>query len=328
MAVTADLSATLGRKTDGWTSSLVLADGGEKTLAVANEHLSGKAAVAPRQFTYSVAGKPFKAWVVDPREGKAAGPAIVSVYGGSVQGEAPPSSAGTARLPAPGSVTIESGQLLAAEGYAVIYPSLPIKAGADSDIMQALADHAVAAVDALVAEGVVDTNRVGILGHSFGGYSTAAILAKRSDRFKAAVAHAGSYDELANYGSRAFLEGASEDGREEALTIRSIEAGQIRLKQPPWQALDAYVRNSPFFHVEKIDTPMLILHGDLDRQVVSYTGAERMYSALVRAGKKPTLVRYWGEGHIAASEGAIRDQWSRVKTWFGHYLRGDPPEAR
>jgi dipeptidyl aminopeptidase/acylaminoacyl peptidase len=321
--VTADLGATLGRKTDGWTSSLVLAGAGERTLALANRHLSDKAVIAPRRFTYSVAGKPFKAWVVDPRGGKAAGPAIVSVYGGRVLGDVPPGDAGTTEPPPPSSVLIESGQLLAGEGYAVIYPSLPIRAGADSDVMQALADHAVAAVDALAAEGVVDANRVGIMGHSFGGYSTAAILARRSDRFKAAVAHAGSFDEIASYGARAFLEGASEDGREEPLTIRFAEAGQIRLKQPPWQALDAYVRNSPFFHVEKIDTPLLMLHGDVDRQGVWYTGAERMYSALVRAGKKPTLVRYWGEGHVAASEAAIRDQWSRVKKWFGHYLRGE-----
>jgi dipeptidyl aminopeptidase/acylaminoacyl peptidase len=70
-----------------------------------------------------------------------------------------------------------------------------------------------------------------------------------------------------------------------------------------------------------MDTPLLMLAGDLDIAATSLAGAMRMYNALVRAGKQPVLARYWGEGHVAASPAAMRDQWQRVSTWFDHYLK-------
>jgi dipeptidyl aminopeptidase/acylaminoacyl peptidase len=213
-----------------------------------------------------------------------------------------------------------SAQLLATQGYAVIYPSLPIQPGAESDIPAALAEHAVAAVDALAGEGVVDPARIGLIGHSFGGHSVASILAKRSDRFRAGVARAGMYDPVHGYGVQSFLEGVRLDGREQALSIPQTEAGQLQLNQPPWKALEPYVRNSPFFQVESINAPLLMLHGDLDRSIVDIAGADRMYSALVRAGKTTALVRYWGEGHLSASQASIRDEWARITAWFAHYL--------
>src|SRR3569833_356498 len=101
-----------------------------------------------------------------------------------------------------------------------------------------------------------------------------------------------------------------------------VEDGQIELGQPFWKAPDAYRYNSPIFAVENIDAPLLLLHGDLDMGITGLPGAERMYNALLRAGKTTTLVRYWGQGHVAQSAPAIRDQWSRIETWFDHYLRG------
>ncbi len=71
----------------------------------------------------------------------------------------------------------------------------------------------------------------------------------------------------------------------------------------------------------KLDAPLLILHGDMDIGPTSFMGAARMYAALVRAGKKPTLVRYWGEGHVVRSEAGVRDQWSRISEWFKAHLK-------
>jgi dipeptidyl aminopeptidase/acylaminoacyl peptidase len=53
------------------------------------------------------------------------------------------------------------------------------------------------------------------------------------------------------------------------------------------------------------------------------SGAMRMYNAMVRAGKTTALVHYWGQGHVAQSASAIRDQWSRITAWFYHYLKAD-----
>jgi dipeptidyl aminopeptidase/acylaminoacyl peptidase len=207
-----------------------------------------------------------------------------------------------------------SGQLLAAQGYAVIYPSLPLGRGDASDLKQALADEAVAAVDALVTEGLVDPKRVGVMGQSFGGFSTASILAARSDRFRAGVALAGIYDWAYAYGNLTPERWLADDGR----TAFGFPAkGQQGLEAPFWRAREAYARTSPIYSVERMDAPLMILHGDLDD---AYFDAARMYNALARAGKQPVLVRYWGEGHVALSESAMRDQWNRIQSWFALYL--------
>lgn len=327
VAVSRDLRTGVVRKTSGWRSALSFADEPEREFAATNAHLKAKAVIAPRQFTYSVGGTPFKAWVVDPRGGRSPGPAVVSVYGGTVRGDNPPSEAGATLPPPPNALPVLSAQLLAAQGYAVVYPSLPVEPGTTSDIPAAFAEHAAAAVDSLAAEGVVDPARVGLIGHSFGGYTVASILTKRSDRFKAGVALAGMYDPVHGYGVRSFIDGARLDGREQALSIPYMEASQLQLEAPPWKALDAYARNSPFLQVESINAPLLMLHGDLDRSNVDIAGADRMHSALLRAGKTTALVRYWGEGHVAAARESIRDQWARITAWFGHYLLDRPVRA-
>jgi dipeptidyl aminopeptidase/acylaminoacyl peptidase len=184
-----------------------------------------------------------------------------------------------------------------------------------------LADAVVAAVDAAVATGRVDAKRVGIMGQSYGGYSTAAILTKRSDRFAAGVSLAGIYDFFHAYGNRPLPMVFSDELLNIALA-KITEGGQGQLGKPFWLARDAYVRNSPIFHVETLDTPLLMLHGDFDIGSTDLYGAERMYTALSRAGKAPTLIHYWGEGHVAQSGVAMRDQWMRIKIWFDHHLKG------
>src|SRR5690606_17276591 len=118
--------------------------------------LAGRAVAALERFTYASGGKQLTGWVLMPPNTKTSEPlpAVVSVYGGTVWGaEPPPLARPTVQLPQ------FSGQLLAAQGYAVIYPSTPLEAGATSDTMATLAQHAIAAVDALAGKGVVDPKR-------------------------------------------------------------------------------------------------------------------------------------------------------------------------
>jgi dipeptidyl aminopeptidase/acylaminoacyl peptidase len=311
-----DLLATVSKIADGWTSSLVLNDGGERTLAAVNEALRDKPVAPAEMFTYTVDGQTLTGWVVTPPGARPGTPlpAVVSVYGGVVFGPETP------WLVKPGEMPNFSSQLWAAQGFAVIYPSTPLGAGADTDVMGTLANQVVAAVDALAAKGVVDARRVGVTGQSFGGFSTAAILAKRSDRFRAGVAMAGVYDWQWGYGLRSQAQTLTDDGSDRPFETEMIETGQIRLAKPFWNDPAPYIRNSPIFQVENINAPLLLLHGDLDMAMTGLQGAERMYHALVRAGKKPTLVRYWGEGHVAQSAWAIRDQHMRMMTWFKAYL--------
>lgn len=319
LADSPDLRSTVYRIHDNWVTRLVLRNeqSAERSLGEANTELSARAVAPVERFTYNSGGKQLIGWVVKPPNAQPGQPlpAVVSVYGGTVWGAEPPSSAGpTIHMPQ------FSGQLLAAHGYAVIYPSTPLEPGATSDAMATLAQHVIAAVDALAGKGVVDPKRVGVLGQSFGGYSTAAILAARSDRFAAGIAMAGVYGWIHSYGMPSQAQLLTPDGRDQSLEIKVVEAGQIQLQKPFWEDPEPYIRNSPIFHVEKIDAPLLMLQGDLDFGVTGLAGAMRMYNALIRAGKKPALVRYWGEGHVFHSEWAIRDQWSRILTWFDAYL--------
>ena len=315
IATTSDQLGTLSRSDEGWSSSLLLNDRGERVVLTVNAALKDRAEAQVKAFHFTYEGKKLNGWVVLPPETKPGSrlPAVISVYGGTVYGAEPAAQAKA-------EISIFSGQLLAAQGYAVVYPSTPLGQGANSDVMGTLAGELVAAIDALAADGIVDPKRVGVIGQSFGGFSTAAVLAKRSDRFRAGIAMAGIYDWMFGYGLVSVGHMFSSNGDIYTPEIKMIENGQIQLQKPFWEASDAYRRNSPIFDIQNIHSPLLFLHGDLDFATTGLPGAMRMYNAMVRAGKTTALVRYWGQGHVAESASAVRDQWARITTWFGHYL--------
>jgi acetyl esterase/lipase len=321
----------------GWSPNLASAavefvTGWSQDLSVVGDHHGGVAALNPawrdrpagsvRRLRYQAGGREVTGWVVLPPY-YAGGrlPALVWIYGGQVLGDAPPVEA----APGGGPTPVFDGQLWAARGYAVIYPSTPIRPGAENDVPAALADAAVAAVDAAAASGWVDPGRVGLIGHSFGGYSTAAVLARRSDRFRAAIAMSGIYDFTEAWGARAPSDSLIETNGHGDLSETKVfvENGQIGLTAPPWTKPEAYRRSSPFYDVAHITTPLMLTVGDLDLGPTQLQQAERFYSALHRTGNPSVLVRYWGEGHAQFDVGAVRDQWARFTAWFDHYLR-DP----
>jgi len=316
LAGSGDLASAATTTRDGWSTSLTVEGAHARAVATVNAALRERALAPARTFSFEAGGRALSGWFVPPLHGSGAAPApaVMVVYGGEVFGGDPPRAV-TATVSAP----MFNAQLLSAQGYGVIYPSMPLGAAADTDQAAVLAEQAVAAVDALAAQGLVDPKRVVVMGQSFGAYSTAAILAKRSDRFAAGIAMAGIYDWMMGHGAKPLDQILSDDGRNQSVEALLIEQGQGRFGKPFWDDPKSYIRNSPIFHVRDLDAPLLMLQGDLDFATSSITGADRMYASLVRAGKKPTLVRYWGEGHLAYSGQAIRDQWSRVKAWLDTY---------
>ncbi len=88
---------------------------------------------------------------------------------------------------------------------------------------------------------------------------------------------------------------------------------------PPWQDAQRYVRNSPLFQAERVETPLLIIQGDMD--YVPLQQGEQFFSALYRQGKRARFVRYWGEGHVFQSPANIRDMWEEVYGWFDEFLK-------
>lgn len=229
-------------------------------------------------------------------------PLIVKIYGGS----RPSSNVNRFGL--------ESGadnlQLLAVRGYAVLVPDSPLRTGQPLSDLKATV---LSGVDAVIEMGIADSERLGIFGHSYGGYSTLALLVQ-TNRFKAAAVSGSISNLLSNYGEM------RTDGS--ASSIGWAETGQGRMGGSPWEFKDLYIANSPFFFLDRVNTPLLIQHGAADR-IVSVGRAEETFIALRRLGKPVVFVRYEGEGHAPNSWKAanIEDYWQRLFRWFERYLK-------
>jgi dipeptidyl aminopeptidase/acylaminoacyl peptidase len=173
------------------------------------------------------------------------------------------------------------------------------------------------AVAAVAQMGVIDPRRVGMIGHSWGGFDT-AFMATHSDVFSAAVAGAPITDLVSNYGSHHFSSGIAETDH--------IETGQQRMQVPVWEDLAAYTRNSAVFGVSTMTTPLLIEVGDADGTVFWHQGVE-LYNAGRRAKKDVVLLVYGGEDHGLRQKANQIDYHHRIMEWFGHYLKGEPAPA-
>ncbi len=171
------------------------------------------------------------------------------------------------------------------------------------------------AVAAVVARGAVDPKRVGMIGHSWGGFDT-AYMSTHTDVFAAAVAGAPITDLVSNYGSHHFSSGIAETDH--------IETGQQRMQVPVYEDLDAYTRNSAVFAVKTMTTPLLVEVGDADGTVFWHQGVE-LYNAARRAKKDVVLLVYGGEDHGLRQKANQVDYHRRIMEWFGHYLKGEPP---
>lgn len=208
--------------------------------------------------------------------------------------------------------------LLPAHGFAVLLPSMPlVPNGQVGDPMIDLPKGVMAAVDRVIELGFADPERLGVMGHSFGGYSTYALVAY-THRFKAAVAMAGPSDLMSFYGTFSTPSRYAKNAHEELFAPALSESGQIHMGSTPWSDLWRYVRNSPLYFVDRIQTPLMIIHGDID--YVPIEQAEELFTALYRSGKRATFIRYTGEGHVISSPANIRDVWQRIFVWFDQNL--------
>jgi dipeptidyl aminopeptidase/acylaminoacyl peptidase len=209
-----------------------------------------------------------------------------------------------------GSVGAENLQILATRGYAVLLPDSPLASGTP---MQQLAKTVLPGVNRVVELGIADPSRLGIMGHSYGGYSTLSLIVQ-TKIFKAAVDSAGPANLFAEY--------TSMNKTGESFGIGWVEGGQGGMSGHPWQQRDAYIENSPFFYLDRVDTPLLIIHGDLD-QAVPVSQGEAVFVSLRRLGKKVVFVKYEGEGHWEGewSSPNVEDYWNRVISWFNEHLK-------
>ena len=200
-------------------------------------------------------------------------------------------------------------QWFAAHGYVVLavnYRGSSGRGGAFASAIVADWGHKEvedlqAAVDYAVRQKIADPHRLGVGGWSYGGILTDSLIASDT-RFKAAIAGAGSSNQLSMFGSDQYI------------MQYNAELG------PPWVARDRWLRVSDaFFHAERIKTPTLFLGGGSDFNV-PVAGGEQMYEALRTLGIPTELVIYPGQYHLLTRPSYIKDRIHRYLDWFDRYL--------
>jgi dipeptidyl aminopeptidase/acylaminoacyl peptidase len=196
-------------------------------------------------------------------------------------------------------------------GYAVFVPDITYRV---NDPGMSAVWCMVPAVKAAIATGIVDPKRIGITGHSWGGYQT-AFLITQTDVFAAAVAGAPLTDMVSMY-SLVYKNSGGWNGA-------IFESSQGRFKGGYWDNWDAYYRNSPVFWAKNVKTPLMILHNDKDG-AVDFTQGVEYFNTLRRMQKPVIMLEYLGENHSLAKRPNQRDYTARMMEFFDHYLMGAP----
>lgn len=196
-------------------------------------------------------------------------------------------------------------------GYAVLEPDIVYKVNEPGVSAVACVPPAVKAA---IATGVVDAQRVGIHGHSWGGYQT-AFLVTQTDMFRAAIAGAPLTDMVSMYSLIYWNSG----GTNQAI----FESAQGRFAGGYWDNQEAYLRNSPVYFAKNVKTPLIILSNDKDG-AVDHTQAIEYYNTLRRLGKPVIMLEYKGENHGLRKPENMKDYTVRMKEFFDHYLMDKP----
>jgi dienelactone hydrolase len=318
VAPTRDAVLYLANGSDG--SHLWLSGGAGRPLTAsariwqANEWMREIKLGRAESVAYTAAdGTPLTAWLLLPPNHVPGSrvPVVTFVYPGSVYGLALPSifSAFQAHF--------EHPQLFAALGYAVLLPSMPeLKDPSQSHALPPLLNGVIPAIDAAIARGVADPDRIAVVGQSDGGFAVLGLITQ-TNRFRSAIASASSSNLVSLYGTFYGQYRHGDSGRPEAaqvLRMLQLEKGSMGLGGPPWAEPDRYRENSAILRAHKVETPLLLIHGDLD--FVPIQQAEEFFTALFRQDKRARLLRYAGEGHTIADRENVLDLWRRMEMWL------------
>ncbi len=205
------------------------------------------------------------------------------------------------------------GQMAAAKGYAVFYPNYRGSTGrgteftysSQGDLAGKEFDDIVDGVDYLIGKGIADKDRIGVTGGSYGGYASAWMSTYYSDRFAAAVMFVGISNNISKFGTS--------DIPNEMFLVHS--------RKRIWDDWQWQMERSPIYHVDRAQTPILIMHGADDPRVHPAQSMELYRHLKVRKPEVPVrLVYYPGEGHGNARSGSRYDYNLRMMQWFDTYL--------
>ena len=194
------------------------------------------------------------------------------------------------------------------EGYAILdnatMPVVGTPELVNNTYVEQIVMSAKAAIDKATEMGVTDPDRVGVGGHSYGAFMTANLLA-HSDLFRAGIARSGAYNRtLTPFGFQS-----------ERRTI--------------WEAPELYLKVSPFMVAQKINEPMLMIHGEADDNTGTFPiQSERMYQAMKGNGATVRLVMLPHEAHGYAGRESIEHVLYEMIGWFDKYVKNAPPRNK
>lgn len=214
------------------------------------------------------------------------------------------------RYPKPERSTINYS-FFASRGYVIFNPDVEYRVGYPGESAY---NCVIPGVTSLIEKGFIDKNNIGVQGHSWGGYQIAYLVTK-TDIFKAAESGAPVPNMISAYGGIRWWTGLSRQFQ--------YEHTQSRIGGTPWEYPARYIENSPIFNIDKINTPLLIMHNDADGHVPWYQGIE-FFVSLRRLGKPSWFLNYNGEPHWPLKYQNRTDFSIRMAQFFDHYLKGEP----
>ena len=210
------------------------------------------------------------------------------------------------RFTRPGGI---SHLFLLTQGYAVLDdPSMPIVGvgGAEPNdtYIEQLTASAEAAVNAVVELGVADRDRIAVGGHSYGAFMTANLLA-HTDLFRTGIARSGAYNRT--------------------LTPFGFQAEQ----RTYWEAGDTYTEMSPFTYADRVNEPILLIHGEADDNSGTFpVQSERFYMAIKGHGGTVRYVTLPGESHGYAARESNMHVVAETLAWFDKYVKNAKPRTQ
>ncbi len=250
-------------------------------------------------------GTPVQGWVMKPagaKEGEKY-PALLQIHGGPHT--------------AYGLTFFHEFQFLCSRGYGIVFCNPRGSTGYGQEFLEAIQhdwggvdyEDIMAAADYAASLPWVDKNRMGILGGSYGGYMTNWVVTQ-TNRFKAAVAQRSTCNRMSQFGA----------------SDAAFTNGQWEFDGDPWDNPKAYLEVSPLMYVRHVETPIMLIHSELDLRC-PMEQAEEFFTALKKLGKTAVLVRFPNENHDLSRSGGPRHRVERLEymaAWFDRYLA---PEA-
>jgi dipeptidyl aminopeptidase/acylaminoacyl peptidase len=211
----------------------------------------------------------------------------------------------------------ENMNLITAQGWFGFRPSVQFEEGFPGE---AWLKAVPSAINKLVDRGIVDNDKIGVYGQSYGGYAV-NLLITQTDRFAAAANVSGKVNIISFLG---------DSPRITTRNYRAAEIGQDRIGATLWEQPQKYIEHSAIMFADRINTPLLMLSGEGDWNVPA-TNQREMYYALRRLGKEVVWVNYMSGGHGAGRASSAEDfvdHWERMFDWFREHFdeaNGDRP---